>query len=192
MNENHKKSVATIAFWMLTVLFMSVIGSCLMSFSYKNKVIKLGEIGIQTQGVTVTDKQGDALNSLKFKEPKTGLKPATGELDEITKVPYTISAEVGSEGAYAKFCVSSKKAYSIYLVNIKVDKGDSAKKEIYAHLKEDKQHESIALDQEEVCLYTVDEPELNSEFILLIWLSQFANQELVGATITFDLKVVAN
>jgi len=190
MNENHKKSVATIAFWMLLILFMSIIGSSIMTFSYKKKIIKLGDVGVQAVGVVVTDNNGRPLDKLKFKEPKTGLKPATGELDEITKVPHTISAEVGSEGAYAKFYITSEQGYKIYLSNISIDGGEDSRKEIYAHLKEDKQNESVSFAQDEILLYTSPEPSNNMEYVLLVWLSQFTSDDMIGSTITFNLKVV--
>lgn len=189
MNENHRKTIATIVFWSLLICFMSVVGSSFVSFAYTPKKITLNEISVITENVSVTNKANEPLTKLRLNAPKNGLKPATGELDEISKIPYTVSSEVGSEGVYSTFYVTADGPFKIELKNISFSKGEKERENVFACLKETGV-ESKNLKQESVMLYESKEGASSpKKFVLLVWLSSFVGEELIGVNIDFDLVV---
>lgn len=189
MNENHRKNIGVWSFWVLIVLLMSVIGSSFACFGTTDKQITLETVNILSDEIKVLDESGNQISALKFKMPKSGLKPVTGELDEITKIPYTISCEVGSEGAYSVFYVECMTPYKIEIENIQFSKGEKERKEVYVNLKEEKHNESVSLEKDNVILFKNENPDTINKHTMLVWLSSFVDKELIGAKISFNIKV---
>ena len=173
--------------YILTFIFFAIIGISFSVFKDKKQQVEIKTITITCeQGITL--KSGSKTASvleLNVHSPKVGTKPASGELDTQTDIPYTVTSQVGSEGAYAKFEVITDSKYKIVLSGVK-----GAPESELENIK-------ISVDGSEKKPYslknigeTIFDGKGNKKFTVLVWLDSHTTNKIVGSKIEIKLKVV--
>lgn len=192
----NKKSVSASILIMFIALVFAVIGACFTSFVYKYRKIKFEEIKIvATSGIDVFDDKDYTHNvtKLKLSDMELGLKPATGELDEETEIPSTITDEGTSEGYYETVYVKANGAYQIVINNISIEnkkdkqKANGERENIFVAIK-DVKDSTKSLENDEVVISTINENFEQRELVFLFWLGSLSGEELVGSTINFNIE----
>lgn len=191
----NKKSVAASFLVVFMAIFFSVIGICFSSFVFVKTKIVVQSVGvIADSGIEVYEDKDlkKKVNELKLSTLDTGLKPATGELDDEFKIPSTITDEGTTEGYYSKVYVKTSEDFKIVIKNIKIEskKDKLAVKEerenVYIALK-DVKDANKNLKDDNVELASFSKNNETKELTFLIWLDALAGEDLVGAKISFDV-----
>ena len=192
----NKKSVSASILIMFLALVFAVIGSCFSSFVYTDKKIKFEEIRLVcASGISIFEDEEytKQVSKLKLSDMELGLKPATGELDEETKIPSTITDQGTSEGYYETIYVKSSVPYRIIINNIKienkkdVEKANGERENIFIAIK-DFDNTTKSLESEEIVVADISENYEIREFTFLFWLGSLSGEELVGSIITFNIE----
>ena len=192
----NKKSVSASILVIFLALVFAVIGACFSTFVYKDKMIKFQEIKvIASAGINVfdDDKLENKIEKLNLSDMKLGLKPATGELDEETKIPSTVTDSNGSEGYYEKVYVKSESLFKIVIKNIKIEnkgnqeKADKERENIFVAIKGLKDSKK-SLEENVVEVATFEGKNETQEIVFLFWLDKLSGDELVGSKISFDIE----
>ena len=174
--------------YILSFVFIAIIGISFYVFKDKIQQVEVKSISIESEeGIIVKsgEEEGTKLN-LAVHSPKIGTKPASGELDTQTDIPYTITSQVGSEGAYAKFEVQSENPYNIILSgingvpeeeldNVKISVDGSEKKPFSA-----KNLGDVIFEGEKG----------NKKLTILVWLDGHTTNKIIGSKIDIKLSVV--
>lgn len=196
----NKKSVSASILIMFLALVFAVIGACFSSFVYIDKKIKFEEIKlVAASGISIFEDEEytKQTSKLKLSDMELGLKPATGELDEETKIPSTITDEGTSEGYYETIYVKSNVPYKIVINNIKIENKKDAEKasgereNIFVAIK-DEPDSTKSFEAEEIVVAEISDNYEVREFTFLFWLSSLSGEELVGSTITFNIEFKTN
>ena len=191
----NKKSVAASFLVVFMAIFFSVIGICFSSFVFVKTKIVVQAVGVVADGGIEVYGDKDLtkkVNELKLSTLDTGLKPATGELDDEFKIPSTITDEGTTEGYYSKVFVKTSEDFKIVIKNIKIEskKDKLAVKEerenIYIALK-DVKDANKNLKDDNVELASFSKNNETKELTFLIWLDALAGDDLEGAKISFDV-----
>ena len=191
----NKKSVAASFLVVFMAIFFSVIGICFSSFVFVKTKIVVQAVGVVADGGIEVYGDKDLtkkVNELKLSTLDTGLKPATGELDDEFKIPSTITDEDTTEGYYSKVFVKTSEDFKIVIKNIKIEskKDKLAVKEerenIYIALK-DVKDANKNLKDDNVELASFSKNNETKELTFLIWLDALAGDDLEGAKISFDV-----
>lgn len=192
----NKKSVSASILVMFLALVFAVVGACFSTFVYKDKMIKFQEIKVvAASSIEVFDdeKLENKISKLKLSDMKLGLKPATGDLDEETKIPSTITDKNGSEGYYEKIYVKSSAAFKVSVTNIKIEndkdkeKAEKEREHIFVAIKGTK-NSTKPLQEDVVEIATFESSEDAREIVFLFWLDALSGDELVGSKISFDIE----
>ena len=194
-----KKSISATILVLFLALFFSVIGSCFSTFVYKysRTIVKsVGLIADESIKIYNDEKLTNETKKLKLSEMEVGLKPATGEVDSETQIPSTIDDKGTSEGYYATVYVKSSSNFRLTInnINIKSDHDEllvkEERKNIFVGIKDLKNSvKTLEDDGVEICRYSdISKP---VKITFLIWLGSLASDELEGAEISFDIKLVA-
>jgi len=189
-----RKNIAPVIATILSGLLFIIIGSCFSAFLYKDEIIKIENPKIVTNQIQVFDKDGEnAIDELKLSKLKLGLKPVTGELDQETNIPVTVTEEKGSEGLFAKVKVLAQSGAKIYVTDLKIDKKENndniqeEKKNIMVAIKEIKES-ATALETNKVLLGELKANNEKQDLTFYIWLSDKASEVLKSATISFNVS----
>jgi|GEM_PF-5791648 len=184
------KNTGAVMFTIFFILLCATIGSAFMAFIYPEKKITVDNPQlVKTSGVSITDSEGNEVESLELSTSKLGLKPATGEEDDEFSIPTTVTDKQGSEGLYAKFYLSSTNAWTLYVTNISIDGSTNAASE-REHIKvglKDVADSSQTLKGDKVRIASGEATNEPQEFTFYVWLHASAGDDLVGAKISFDL-----
>ena len=189
-----KKSIAVCVTAFLYIMLFAVVGSCFMAFKYEDeKVIVLDPEIVKSEGVKVLSINDTEIDYLDFSEVKLGLKPVTGDLYVVTKIPVTVTDQNGSEGIYAKFKVDSSIKRTLKITNISItgnDKLDIQKerKNIWVSVKEINDSTKNFEDNEIILGEISNNKE--KEYTLLFWLSSVASEEFKETTISFKVEII--
>ena len=178
--------------YVFSFLFVAIIGISFSTFLDAKRRIEVSGITVASaEGVLVQkvgEKGDDTISKLDVKSPKVGTKPVSGELDTQTDIPYTVSDQVGSEGAYAKFQVRSETGVKVVLKSVSgVPEGELDNVKIAVDGSEKKPHSLKNIGE---VLEEKDPSEKPHKFTVLIWLDQHAGKELIGSKINIELEVV--
>ena len=188
------KNIGAVLSTLFFIVVCALIGSCFMAFVYEDKkVVITNPRIILSEGVQVFGENGEPISSLELSKTTLGLKPATGEEDAVTHIPFTITDTVGTEGQYAKFLVSSTSDFSIYVININVESNEDAtdeRKHICVGIKNEKET-TKTLEENSVLLYSATATTESKELTFFVWLHAHAGNTLAGAKISFDLAFVS-
>ena len=176
----------------------SVIGICFSVYKYQDTKIEIKEVKILANGVNVyCDKNlTKEAKTLELSDMKLGLKPATGELDEESEIPSTITNEGTSEGYYASVFVPSGTDYKIFLTDIKIETtkneidANNERKNIFISVK-DVENSMKSLEEDRTEIVKFENVTETQELVFLIWLGALAGDELVGSKISFTLSFEA-
>lgn len=189
---NKKNIAATVVLLLCSVLFATV-GSTFMNLVYeKNKIVVKNPEVVAAQLVKIfasDDEEKTQISQLLFNEMGLGLKPVTGEADEQTNIPSTVTEKNGTEGLYAQIKVTAPKNLQISVTNLKIegveDDKDAQKqrKNMWVALK-DVQDSAKTLEEDSVVLTKFSEALDEKELIFYFWLSG-DGKALKGATISF-------
>lgn len=179
------------AAYFLSFLFLAIIGVCFSTFVDAKRRVEVVAIDVTAEeGILVQnwgDKGKEQITTLSVKSPKVGVKPASGELNTQTDIPYTVSSEVSSEGAFAKFQITSDSAFEIFLQSCSgVPESELANVKIAVDGSEKHPHSLADVGQ------VIEEKEGKEEpqkFTALIWLDSHAGKDLVGSKIQVVLGV---
>ncbi len=192
----NKKNIATTVILILCSLLFATIGSTFMNLLYeKNKIVVKNPMLMASAGILVyksDDQTKTQITQLEFNSMDLGLKPVTGEADEKTNIPSTVTEKKGTEGLYAELKVSTATAFRVKVVNLQIDsKQDEEKlkkehKNLWVALK-DVEDSAKNLENGEVVLLTENEGVQDKEYILYFWLSG-DGKALKGARISFDVQ----
>lgn len=188
-----KKSFAATITIIFCAIFVSVIGSTFATYLQRKNIIKIDNPKVvAASGITIYNEKNQQVREIELSDMKLGLKPVTGEDDVETEIPSTVTSSVGSEGYYAKFKLTSQKAFKIYVTDIEIE----AKQNKEA-IKNERENIKVALQDvpnstknlvdDKVLLLTSNEGVNKKEYILYIWLTSNATDVLKGAKINFSL-----
>ncbi len=184
--KNTGAVMATIFF----IIICAIIGSCFMAFVYKDKKITVADVGIKTtEGITVSNKNGESVETVKLSSANLGLKPVTGKEDKTTNIPSTVTSTNGSEGVYGQFCVTATAKWSVYITDVVINSGaevESERENIFVAL-EEVEGSATEISGDKVLLASGDASSEPQKFTILVWLHSHAGQPLVGANISFNL-----
>ena len=194
----NKKSVSATILILFMSLFFAVVGSSFFYFEYWGKRTLVENVGVIVDGdiqIFHDEELTKKANSLKLSDMEIGLKPATGELDDETRIPSTINDQGTSEGYYATIYVKTTGNFRVQLANVKIDSTHDEllvkeeRKNIFIGVKDLKNSvKSLENDGVEICRYSdVTKP---VKITFLIWLDSLASDELEGAKISFDIKFI--
>lgn len=194
---NKKSFAASVLVIFLAILF-AVVGSCFSAFVYKDTKIEIKSIELKTVPeieIFSDEQMSKIVSKLKLSEMKLGLKPATGEIDQETQIPSTITDKGTSEGYYSTIFVKTEVGYKIVIkdVEIKTEKNEievnEERKNIFVSIKDiENSTKSIEKEETEIVLFSdVSEPQ---KLTFLIWLGSFAGDVLEGAKISFVIDFV--
>ena len=187
-----KMSVAVCVTSIMAIMFFGIIGSSFYYFKFeKQKVVVLPAAIIKAEDVNVFDDKNQEISELEFSEIKLGMKPATGELDENTKIPVTVTDKNGSEGVYTKFVVSAQRNIQVKVKNLQITGNEkinmsSERENLWLSIKEI-DGSTKNFEEEEVALGTVvlgGEPQT---FTLLFWLGSTTSTQFNSCKISFDI-----
>ena len=165
-----------------------------MAFIYPTKKIVVNDPKInKIEGITLTNSDGEEIESLKLSSSKLGLKPATGEEDKDYEIPTTVTDKVGSEGLYSTFYLTSSVNWKLYVTNVKIESPQDATIE-REHIKvglKDVKNSSQTLKEDKTLIASGEPASEPQEFTFYVWLHGAAGESLVGAKISFDLTFEA-
>lgn len=189
----NKKNIATTVVLLLCSVLFATVGSTFMNLVYeKNKIVVKNPEVVAAQLVKIfasDDEEKTQISQLLFNEMGLGLKPVTGEADEQTNIPSTVTEKNGTEGLYAQIKVTAPKNLQISVTNLKIegveDDKDAQKqrKNMWVALK-DVQDSAKTLEEDSVVLTKFSEALDEKELIFYFWLSG-DGKALKGATISF-------
>lgn len=192
----NKKNIATTIVLILCSLLFATVGSTFMNLLYeKNKIVVKNPNIIVSQGITIYKSDDDTktqITQLEFNSMSLGLKPVTGEADEKTNIPSTVTEKKGTEGLYAQIKVSAPAGLTIKVANLKIDsqeddeKLQKERKNLWVALK-DVEDSAKNLTQSEVILQTESQEVKDKEYTFFFWMSG-DGKALKGATISFDVQ----
>lgn len=189
----NKKNIATTVVLLLCSVLFATVGSTFMNLVYeKNKIVVKNPEVVAAQSIIIfasDDEEKTQISQLSFNEMGLGLKPVTGEADEQTNIPSTVTEKNGTEGLYAQIKVTAPKNLQISVTNLKIegveDDKDAQKqrKNMWVALK-DVQDSAKTLEEDSVVLTKFSEALDEKELIFYFWLSG-DGKALKGATISF-------
>lgn len=192
----NKKNVATTIVLILCAAIFTVVGTCFMTFIYKDSKITISDPNVvASNGVLVynsKDKDKKPIKTLEFSDMALGLKPVTGEADADTNIPSTVTDKNGSEGVYASVKISAPAGLKIIVKNIKVesneepDKIKAERKNMFVALK-DVENSANTLENDEITLVSYSDKLEDAEVTLFFWLDGKADIILKGSKISFDV-----
>lgn len=195
----NKKSVSASTLVLFLALFFSVIGASFAAFAYKDTRILIDKINIvSSDSVEVySDKELKKKSTeLKLSDMQLGLKPATGEIDQETQIPSTITDDGTSEGYYSTVYVKTSSNYKIIVKDVKIEteknqiEVDEQKENIFVSIK-DVGGATKALDKPEVEIVQFSNVEEIQKLTFLVWLGALSEDVLEGSKITFTIEFVA-
>ena len=188
------KSTGAILTTIFFIVVCAIIGSCFMAFVYEDKKVVVNNPNIvASSDISVCNEKGEAVSSLVLSKAMLGLKPATGEEDAETHIPFTITDTIGTEGQYAKFFVTSATDYNIYVtdINVAAPAGETGeRKHICVGIKNEKET-TKTLEEDNILLYSGAATSTPKELTFFIWLHAHADSTLAGAKISFNLSFVS-
>lgn len=191
-----KKSVAATILVIYVSLVFAVIGICFSVFLYQNTKIEIRNIAlIKANGIEIFEdnKLQKSVSTLKLSDMNLGLKPATGEVDEETMIPSTITDEGTSEGYYATVYVKSSSNFSVVVKGIKIETrhdkiaASEQRKNIFVAIK-DVKNATKSLEKDEFELARFENINGTQKLTFLIWLGSLSGEELEGSKISFNLE----
>lgn len=185
-----KKTIATTISVLLTLFFVSIIGATFSTYLVMKRKIEVESISLSIgEGIIVADKKGKQILTLEIKSKEIGMRPVTGEQDSKTNVPSTINDSISTEGAYAKFFLTTLSAYEIRLKSVWVTNGfEENKDNIFIGFLEDSS-EAVSIDKIGAVISRGDRV-TNREMIIVIWLDPDVTNSLIGADISVELEIV--
>lgn len=196
----NKKNIATTVILILCSLLFATIGSTFMNLLYeKNKIVVKNPTLIVSAGISVyksDDQTKTQITQLEFNSMSLGLKPVTGEADEKTNIPSTVTEKKGTEGLYAELKVSASTAFTIKVANLKIESNQDEEKvqkehkNLWVALK-DVEDSAKNLENGEAVLLSENQAVQDKEYIFYFWLSG-DGKALKGARISFDVQFEAN
>ena len=195
----NKKSFAASTLVIFLAMMFSVIGICFSRFVYHDTKIEIKEIKLKTAtGIDVfyDEECLKKATTLKLSEMKLGLKPATGEVNQTTQIPSTITNQGTSEGYYSTVYVKSTNDYKIVVKNVVIEtKKDKIevheeRKNIFISIM-DVENSTKSIEKTETEIVLFEDVSSSQKLVFLIWLGAFADEVLVGAKISFDLEFIA-
>ena len=195
----NKKSVSASTLVLFLALFFSVIGACFATFAYKDTRILIDKIKIVSSDAIDVYADKDLKKKAKeldLSDMQLGLKPATGELDQETQIPSTITDDGTSEGYYSTVYLKTSTNYKIVVKNIKIEtknnqiEVDEQKKNVFVSIK-DVNNTTKSLKESEVEVVSFSNVETVQELTFLVWLGSLSEDVLEGSKISFDLEFVA-
>lgn len=188
------KNTGAVVFILLFITMCAIVGSCFMAFIFPNKQIKVADPQIiVADGILVRDAEGQQIQTLKLSTSKVGLKPVTGEEDDVFSIPITVTDTQGSEGLYGKFYVESNINWKLVLTDIRIDDENASleRKHIKVGLKNVKDS-SQTLENDDIIIATEEASLQTKEYTFYVWLHPSAGDELIGKTISFKLNFEDN
>lgn len=190
-----RKSIATTITLLFSALLFAVIGVCFNLFVYMETKIEVKNIALSA-GTNIELFSDNELKNkaekLELSKQELGLKPATGELDEETEIPSTITNEGTSEGYYSSVFVKTNSNFKIVIRDIKIETkhdqtaAEGERKNIFVAIK-DVKNTTKNLKEDEVEIATFSDVKQPQELVFLIWLGALSGEELVGSKISFTI-----
>ena len=194
----NKKSISATILILYLALIFSVIGACFSTFVYSKTKVLVESVNIVASdniGVYYDEELTQIASKLKLSSMELGLKPATGDVDAETLIPSTITDQGTSEGYYATVYVNSQVNFKIVVTNINIKSSHDEnvildeRKNIFISIK-DVKNSTKSIEENEVELARFLDSSKTEKITFLIWLGEFASDELEGANISFDIEFV--
>lgn len=187
-----RRDIGYVLAYAFAFIFVAIIGISFSVFVDKKQQVEVRAISVVSDGNVVLvdlshkNKESTSLK-LKVNSPKVGTKPVSGELDTQTDIPYTVSDQVGSEGAYAKFGVISGQKFGVFLKSVSgVPQEELENVKIAVDGSEKKPHSALDVGK---LIEEKDGSDKTKKFTVLVWLDQHAGKKLVGSKIEIELEV---
>ena len=187
-----KKTIATTISGILILALIISIGATLSAFKVSKEKVEVKSIVVKADtGISITDKDGKQLESLKINSSSIGVRPATGEEDNKTQVPSTINDNIGTEGAYALFYISTDRPWCIVLNSCSLTAGEDENLDNVRMALLDKKSEAVKGDEIGKTL-GCGEGCQDKEITVAVWLDADAKKSIASADIHIELGVIYN
>lgn len=186
----YKKTVATTILCFLVLSFFMLTGATVSAFGVEPKKVEVKTIKITTQdGIAIKSKDGENIDELEVKSSSVGVRPATGEEDGTTSIPTTVNDQVGTEGAYGVFNISSQSSWKIILKSCKLTAGEEENlQNVRIGIMENDAKAKSGADSGAI-LYEGDA--VNDRcMVVVVWLDKDTSKSIVGADISVEIEVV--
>ena len=184
-----KKNIGTAVTIVFVLLFIVSIGATLSAFKVAELKVDVAKISVETLGgIVATNKEGEEISQLKVKSSAVGIRPSTGEEMAGSDIPSTINDEVGTEGAYASFCVTASSSFNVVLKGCSVSAGGE---ENLDNIKIAMMEENgVAINGSDVgaVLWTY-EPAQNKELSIVVWLDPKTTASIAGGKIEITISL---
>ena len=185
-----KKTVATMLLCYLILIFLITVGATVSTFGVEPKKVEVKKIEIISEaGITIKSDKDKEMTELEVKSSSVGVRPATGEEDSITSIPTTVNDQVGTEGAYASFKLSSSENWKIVLKSCSLTKGEDQNLENVRVAIMEKDAEAKKGTDVGAVLYK-GEAVKDKCLVVVVWLDKDATKSIVGADIFIQIEVV--
>ena len=184
-----KKTVATTILCFLILIFLIETGSVVSAFGVEPKKVEVRTVTIASKdGILIKDEDGEVVTELEVKSSSVGVRPATGEEDSSTLIPTTVNDQVGTEGAYAVFKLTSDKSWKILLKSCTLSNSENQNLDnIKIAIMEDDAKAKTGADKDAV-LYE-GEAVNDRCLVVVVWLDRDSSKSIVGADIVIELEV---
>lgn len=184
-----KKNIGTAMSIIFILLFIVSIGATLSAFKVARSKVEVSRISVIALGdIEVKDKDGNEISSLEVKSSAVGIRPSTGEENSGSDIPSTVNDEVGTEGAYACFCVTSPTPFKVVLAGCSVSNGDKENLDnIKIAMMED---DGVSLSGNDIgaTLWEYDSCE-NKDLSIVVWLDPKTTESIAGGEIELVLSL---
>lgn len=187
-----RRDVGYAVAYLLSFIFIAIIGISFAVFVDQKQRVEVCAITIRNeQGFDVeSGKQKGGKLSLKVYSPKVGTKPVSGELDTQTDIPYTVSDQVGSEGAYAKFGIVTDKQYRIVLTDVDGVPERDLDNVKFSFTKNEKK--AFSANDIGETVFSKNGNGKKETLTILVWLDRHVSKKIVGSKISFVFSIFEN
>ena len=184
-----KKNIGTAVTIIFVLMFIVSIGATLSAFKVAEEKVEVSKITVVAMNaIQVMDKEGNNISELEVKSSAVGIRPSTGEEMDGSDIPSTVNNEVGTEGAYACFCVTSSIPFKVVLSGCSVSSGSEENLDnIKIAMMED---DGVAISGSDVLstLWQYDACE-NKELSIVVWLDPKTTESIAGGKIEIALSL---
>ena len=185
-----KKTVATTILSFLILIFLACVGATISTYGVEPQKVEVKQIKVVGKnGIIIKDDDGKEITELEVKSSSVGVRPSTGEEDSVTSIPTTVNDQVGTEGAYATFKLSSNESWKIILNSCTLTSGVEENLENVRIAIMEKDAKAINGAEKGAILYE-GEPVQDKCFVVVVWLDKDTTKTIVGADISIEIDVV--
>ena len=176
--------------YIFSFLYIAIIGILFSVYVDQMQKVEVVAINVKSDEDIIVTNQGSksttSLKELNIKSPKVGVKPISGKLDTQTDIPYSVSEDIDSEGAYAKFQVIADQSYNITLEDVE-GVPESELRNVMVVISNGGEN-PLSLADLGAVLLSIENPQKIQKFTIFIWLDAHSSKEIIGSKIKISIS----